>query len=458
MRYFIFLLTLSFTLFVGTIDAQEQQLEEDIFAWTIEERGYDIQNIDLRLEWQAESNLLSGVAILNTLAIQDLDEFYLHFSGFDISEILLNGQTVTHHEADLYDETVLYISPTETISEGEIFSIEIHYLGVPTTIYDPSVIVATTGWIADEESVVSIGRTWYPHGASDSARFHLEMTVTQALTVVTSGVLVETINHAETSTYIWEFNTPGYITDLFIGRYDHRILEDTIIPIHVYTLDGTSTISTPTRTMNQMLELLEDVFGDYPFEQLTLVNMPQLSQSVNPIGRASWGIVSFTSYGLPERLIFHEFSHQWYGTSMCGDAWLIEGTATYAEMLWLLRAVYNDDITRFDDILGNIIAIEWDNVKDVVAPAIEYDDFNGAIYSRGSFTFLVLQYHVGSENFFEIMREALLRYQDQDGCITEGEFIALAEEISGQDLSELFDMLLYTDPLPALGELGVEVE
>jgi aminopeptidase N len=59
---------------------------------------------------------------------------------------------------------------------------------------------------------------------------------------------------------------------------------------------------------------------------------------------------------------------------------------------------------------------------------------------------------VGDEKFFEILKTYYKRYEG--GNATTGDFIAVAEEVSGKDLNTFFNSWLYSNdlaPIPALG-------
>jgi aminopeptidase N len=62
-------------------------------------------------------------------------------------------------------------------------------------------------------------------------------------------------------------------------------------------------------------------------------------------------------------------------------------------------------------------------------------------------TLQVLRERVGSSDFFTILKQWATRHRH--GNATTAEFVALAEEISGQDLGTLFSDWLELDGRPA---------
>jgi aminopeptidase N len=72
--------------------------------------------------------------------------------------------------------------------------------------------------------------------------------------------------------------------------------------------------------------------------------------------------------------------------------------------------------------------------------------FDFAIYGRGAMTLHQLRLAVGDADFFEILRRWATSHAG--GNVKTGQFIALAERVSGKDLDKLFDVWLFTPGKP----------
>lgn len=70
------------------------------------------------------------------------------------------------------------------------------------------------------------------------------------------------------------------------------------------------------------------------------------------------------------------------------------------------------------------------------------------VYERGALTLHALRLRLGDETFFAILRGWPTRFQN--GNATTEDFIAFAEEISGEDLSDFFEEWLFQVALPSL--------
>ena len=70
------------------------------------------------------------------------------------------------------------------------------------------------------------------------------------------------------------------------------------------------------------------------------------------------------------------------------------------------------------------------------------------VYERGALTLHALRLHLGDEAFFTILRTWTARFHN--GNATTEDFMALAEEISGEQLDDFFESWLYEPALPDL--------
>ena len=75
------------------------------------------------------------------------------------------------------------------------------------------------------------------------------------------------------------------------------------------------------------------------------------------------------------------------------------------------------------------------------------DLFGGAVYERGAMTLQALRNRIGDEAFWTVLRTWVADHRH--GNATTAELVALAEQVSGQDLGEFFEVWLETPERPA---------
>lgn len=83
------------------------------------------------------------------------------------------------------------------------------------------------------------------------------------------------------------------------------------------------------------------------------------------------------------------------------------------------------------------------------------DMFNRSVYVRGALLLHALRLRIGDDTFFTLLRT----YHDRFayGNATTADFIALAEELSGEALGDFFDTWLYDPVIPDIPEMGLSV-
>jgi aminopeptidase N len=154
-------------------------------------------------------------------------------------------------------------------------------------------------------------------------------------------------------------------------------------------------------------------------------------------------------------VVAHENAHQWFGDSVSvagwRNIWLNEGFASYAESLWSehLGEGTAAEVNKFN---YDYIPAEdpfWQVLPGDPGPANQFDD---AVYTRGSMALQALRTAVGDKDFFKILKKWAKTRQYGNGTIEQ--FVALAEQVSGKPLQALFTTWLFTAGKPALGPTG----
>jgi hypothetical protein len=203
----------------------------------------------------------------------------------------------------------------------------------------------------------------------------------------------------------------------------------------------------------EIIDFLSDLFGRYPFSAAGAIvdDYDALAFALENQTRPVYSETFFAAPSSGDSVVVHELAHQWYGDSLAVESWqhiwLNEGFATYAEWLWSERDGLGTAQEIFDSHFGAIPPEDPLWTVTIGDPGPE-KLFDFAVYLRGAMTLHQLRLTVGDDDFFRILRR--WTSAQEDGNVTTGEFVRLAERISDQELDALFDEWLFTSEKPAL--------
>lgn len=423
--------------------------------------GYDAQHYTLALSWDDATNTLSGTVALEALAMQALTTFNLDFLGFTIEAVTLNGEAAAWRRAG----REMTIKPAVPLAEDEMFTVAVTYSGVPGQGVQNDEPRFAEGWTRHSKGVFVASQPagaarWFPVNDHplDKATYTFRITVPERYLVAANGLLQSvTVNEDGTQTFVWEASDPmaSYLATVNIGDFVVQTSEGPGgLPIRNYF---------PTRLAERLIQTFAEVpdmiaffselFGPYPFEAYgAVVADTNLSFALETQTISLFG--SNVALGMTDAqtVIAHELAHQWFGNSVSlaqwQDIWLNEGFATYASMLWIEhrqgRQAMEDELNIYYDLIANP-TFAAGQFSPPGSPSPE-NLFNGGVYLRGAWTLHALRQKVGDAAFFDILQTYYRAYQYSNA--ETANFIAVAEQVSGQDLGNFFNGWLYATKTP----------
>ena len=127
----------------------------------------------------------------------------------------------------------------------------------------------------------------------------------------------------------------------------------------------------------------------------------------------------------------------------------------------LLRGLSGNEFTMtnsrlagaFSALAEDELAAEFAGAYPVPGDPSPDDVFSRSVYYRGALTLHALRLEIGDEAFFNTLRAYAERFQKSNASTKD--FIAVAEEISGQDLDALFEAWLFQPQIPDIPELDL---
>jgi aminopeptidase N len=439
--------------------------------------GYDARNYALDLTYDPEYDQLDGVVTMTARATQDLSSFDLDLSGMDVQRV-----KVDRHKADYKRRgQELVITPRKGLRKGATFTTVITYGGVPQTIVgSPIVFGSPYGFLHTPDGAFVGGEpngasTWFPVNdhPSDKATYDYEVTVPKGLTVVANGLPDGQRSENATfsrraaataaSTFKWRERYPmaSYLATIDIGKWDVKqgkspggINNYTAVD-PVLLQDQPDAVNFFFDTTGEATDLWSKTFGKYAFETTGAIaddaryNGQPLGFSLETQSKPVYSAVRNTS------TIAHELAHQWFGDAVSPerwkDVWLNESFATFAQWFWNEK---HGGATVHDQARTTYTSRPFPDPADrpfwsVVTADPQRDTmFNQRVYSGGGMALEFLREKIGDDAFFTLLRTWFA--QHEYGNATTEQFTALAQKISGQDLTQFFKDWLYSPIKPAL--------
>ncbi|GAA4413697.1 M1 family metallopeptidase [Fodinibacter luteus] len=445
--------------------------------------GYDVRHYDLDIDYTPPApapaplqGQLAGVATIDLVATANLDRFNLDLRGMSVTAVTVNGKPATgiqppapgtqvegaaywHVQDDANRRWELTVQPRPKLRKGETAEVVVTYAG--TTVRPTDIEGFLYGWVTTRDGAMVVSEpegsmTWYPVSdhPTDKATYSFEITVPEGKVAVANGLPArdpKTTNGRTT----WFWDAPdeqaSYLTTASVGDYDLRMSEAAGLPIidavdDALTAPNLATTEASLARQRDMIAYFEGVFGPYPFNSYgSIVDDDSVGYALETQTRPVYSRVA------REGTVAHELAHQWLGNAVSPadwqHIWLNEGWATYASWLWDEHDGGRTAQDSFEDVMSTPADDPlWDVV---VADPGPLGLFADAVYERGAATLHELRRTVGDEAFFEGARRWVELYDD--GTATTADFQEVYEEVSGQDLDDLFEEWLRTPvkPTPA---------
>ncbi len=413
--------------------------------------GYDVQHYTIDLTVDMASSAITGTTTIAALPTEPLTRFNLDLVGLTVDRVSVNDESATFTRTD----HELVITPATTLATDQPFTAAITYGGIPEPVSDPGVPFEAVGWLDyDEDGIYVLSEpsgamSWYPvnNHPLDKATYTFRITAPKPYVVAANGLLVDEIDQGDSRTFVWEAGDPmaSYLATINIAEFDVIREEgpDGLPIINFFPPERSRWLQRDFAPTAEMIDYYSELIGPYPFESYgaVVMNVPfggALETQTRPV---------FGRMATIEMIVAHELAHQWFGNSVSlanwQDIWLNEGFATYLHHLW---TEHTKGKTIFDATMRGIYTtMKLRRMPPPGNPDLE-DLFSPSVYERGAWTLHALRLQVGDDTFFQILRTYYERFQNSNA--TTEDFIAVAEEVSGQSLGDLFQAWLYDEAVP----------
>jgi len=307
--------------------------------------------------------------------------------------------------------------------------------------YPTVVVYDDQGW--HRETPATQGDVIY----HDASLYDVSLTAPADLTLAATGSTLERVANADGSA-TWRL-VGGPMRDFNVAaskRYQSASQKAGDVMVTSYFLPEQAAGGQKTLDWaSQALQVYETTFGPYPYTELDVVETATTAGGIEYPGMV---VIASRLYDDKNRSDFfegatvHEVAHQWWynvvGNDQVNDPWLDEALTQYSTYFHYDKAYGKPGAQGFLDSLR----ARWSRVnyaeKPIGLPVSEYQDqeYSAIVYGRGPLFLFALRDRIGADKMAELLRRYYAEYSWK--IATPDEFRRLAEEVSGQDIGDLW--------------------
>ncbi|MDQ1301732.1 MAG: hypothetical protein QG637_1654, partial [Chloroflexota bacterium] len=281
----------------------------------------------------------------------------------------------------------------------------------------------------------------------DASLYDVSLTAPQGLVVAATGATLDRVENGD-GTATWRL-AGGPMRDFNVAasmRYKtaSRLVGD--ITINSYFLPEDAAGGQNALDWAALsLQVYQTEFGAYPYRELDLAATETTAGGIEYPGLI---VISRRFYSDPNNAVYfegittHEVAHQWWynvvGNDQVNDPWLDEALTQYSTYFYYEKAYGKQAIENLMDSFR----ARWARVdfleKPIGLPVSTYPDkeYGAIVYGRGPLFLIALRDQIGADKMAQLLRRYYVEYTWK--IAMPADFRRLAEEISGQNLGDLW--------------------
>ena len=424
--------------------------------------------LDLRLT-TTPASLHGATTITLKSTVATLSSFFLDLNstiattgeGLHVDSVKVGTQKLSF----LHAQSKLTITLPQPLTSAQALTLTVFYQGIPNGSANGSFAFGKHESTSDP-IIWSLSE---PYGAPDWFPCHdtpadkadsssVRITAPAQLVSVSNGKLISTTTNTDgTRTFLWKNSYPiaQYLISIAVSNYAQYDTPFTYgnqtLPVtHYIYPENLAQVQANLALTPAMLRLFTNRFGPYPFLR---EKYGHAQFAYGNGGMEHQTVTSMEIRSLIPTVIAHELTHQWFGDKItCRDwqnIWLNEGFASYGEALYTEstsgQSGYQSYMANFMSnartAQGSIYVQDISSFSNIFIENRTYD--------KGATVLHMLRGVVGDSTFFNILRTyAATPTLAYNTAVTE-DFQAVAQTVSGNDLSYFFKQWIYGEGYPS---------
>ena len=395
--------------------------------------------------YQQELREIAGLQDLNAIYADPNDDAFMA-----IERVALQTEREPVPLEFSIEDTLLAVRLKEPLPDGETITLSIDFVYDLMEVPPEAQMAAHWAIRSGHRNGVYTIALWYPKLAvydeqgwhlepygylgefyGDFADYVVQLTVPESFIVGATGQLeLEAVGAGEKTL---RFQAKDVHDFAWVAAPNYRVRELEWNGIVVRGL-SLALSALPERALSA-LQYFSETFGPYAYPVFTIAEVTAGGGMEYP------GIVMIGQGSDYE--ISHEVAHQWWygavGNDEFNEAWLDEGFATYSQERYFIEAL------GYAEASARSTWRFYEPGEIVLQPASAFSSLRAyarAVYTKGSGVLWMLRGLLGAETFDAVLREYYQRFTFRNAKTPD--FIAVVEEVSGQELDWFFDQWLRT--------------
>ena len=343
---------------------------------------------------------------------------------------------------------------------GQEFTFTVRYGGVPAAglLHSNNIHGERTIFANNWPNEI---RHWLPmiDHPYDKATGEMIVTAPIRYQVVSNGVLVEELDLPKglRRTH-WKQSVPiaSWLYTLGVAPFSAHhagIVQGVPLQSWIFPQDRQAGLELFEDTSRRAMNFFVTQIGPYPYEKLANIEATGFGGGTEYASAIFYGEKGVNAGRGP---VVHEIAHQWWGNSVTerdwDDVWLSEGFATYFALLFTEHDEGRDAFV--DGLQRSRATIIHSELKTPGTPVIHRNlsdmskVLNNFVYQKGGWFLHMLRREVGTEKFWQAIREYYRRYRDAN--TSTAELRAVFEQVSGTPLEGFFAQWLTRPGVPKI--------